>query len=240
MSRLAGGIGGRGPGENKLEVDRRRARERIKRLEQGLEEISRRRATQRAQRAREGLPILSIVGYTNAGKSTLLNRLTHSEVLVEDKLFATLDPSSRRLRFPREREVIVTDTVGFIRELPPDLVAGFRATLEEIEEAHVVLHVADVSSAVVDSHVASVRQTLADLGLASKPECLILNKCDRLEPEEVARVARRLGGIPISALSGAGVAEMLEAIESLVFAQSEIHARQPGDPLAVGAGGSLT
>jgi len=235
MSRLAGGIGGRGPGENKLEVDRRRARERIKRLEQGLEEISRRRATQRAQRARDGLPILSIVGYTNAGKSTLLNRLTNSAVLVEDKLFATLDPSSRRLRFPREREVIVTDTVGFIRELPPDLVAGFRATLEEIEEAHVILHVADVSSSAVDSHVASVRQTLADLGLATKPECLILNKCDRLAPEEVASVARRLGGIPISAATGDGVAEMLEAVESLVFASHEGH---EGNTFAPGAGGT--
>ena len=237
MSRLAGGIGGRGPGEMKLEVDRRRARERIQRLERELEEISRRRATQRAQRGRDGLPILSIVGYTNAGKSTLLNRLTNSEVLVEDKLFATLDPSSRRLRFPREREVIVTDTVGFIRELPPDLVAGFRATLEEIEEAHVILHVADVSSPALDSHVASVRETLASLGLATKPECLILNKCDRLEPQEVARVARRLGGIPISAATGAGVAEMLEAVESLVFSAGEAH---PGESHLLGAEGTPT
>jgi len=133
--------------------------------------------------------------------------------------------------------VIVTDTVGFIRDLPPDLVAGFRATLEEIEEAHVILHVADVSSAVVDSHVASVRETLADLGLAAKPECLILNKCDRLEPAEVARLARRLGGIPISAQTGAGVAEMLEAVESLVFSSSE---SREGDPLALGAGGPPT
>ena len=163
MSRLAGGIGGRGPGETKLEVDRRRVRERLRKITSDLDAVARRRATQRARRNRAGLPVLSIVGYTNAGKSTLLNRLTASDVIVRNKLFATLDPSSRRLRFPREREVIVTDTVGFIRDLPADLVAGFRATLEEIEDASVLLLVADVSDPAVESHIDSVRQTLREL-----------------------------------------------------------------------------
>jgi GTP-binding protein HflX len=217
MSRLMGGIGGRGPGETKLEVDRRRVRDRIRKIEDGLKNVSRQRATQRSRRNREGLPVLSIVGYTNAGKSTLLNRLTHSDVTSEDKLFATLDPSSRRLRFPREREVIVTDTVGFIRDLPPDLVAGFRATLEEIEEASVLLLVADLSDPAVESHIEAVRATLCELGLDGKPECLILNKCDRIDPDKVGRLAHRLGGMPISARDGTGITEMLETVEKLAF-----------------------
>ena len=217
MSRLAGGIGGRGPGETKLEVDRRRVRDRIRRIEKELATVARQRATQRARRNRDALPVLSIVGYTNAGKSTLRNRLTQSEVIAQDKLFATLDPSSRRLRFPREREVIVTDTVGFIRDLPPDLVAGFRATLEEIEDASVLLLVSDLSDPAVESHIESVRATLKELELDGKPECLILNKCDRLSEAESLRLAHRLGGIPVSALTGQGLAEMLEAVEELAF-----------------------
>ncbi len=226
LSRLAGGIGGRGPGETKLEVDRRRVRERIRRIERDLESVSRRRATQRAKRNREQLPVLSIVGYTNTGKSTLLNRLTRSDVVAENKLFATLDPASRRLRFPREREVIVTDTVGFIRDLPPDLVAGFRATLEEIEEASVILLVADISDPAVEGQIESVRATLQELELAHKPECLILNKCDRMDRGEGARIAHRLGGTPISALRGDGIEAMLEAVEKLAFPDGfAIHAR---------------
>ncbi len=235
MSRLAGGIGGRGPGENKLEVDRRRVRQRIRELEKGLEQVARRRATQRAQRVREGVPILSIVGYTNAGKSTLLNTLTNSEVLAENKLFATLDPTSRRLRFPREREVVVTDTVGFIRDLPPDLIAGFRSTLEEIQDADVLLHVADISSPSLEAHIASVRGTLKELELDSKPECLILNKADRLDPAEARSIAQRFGGYPISALKRAGLQEMLLAVEQLAFPDGEQHLvdpeRRPADPL---------
>jgi GTP-binding protein HflX len=161
--------------------------------------------------------VLSIVGYTNAGKSTLLNRLTESEVRVEDKLFATLDPSSRRLRFPREREVIVTDTVGFIRDLPPDLVAGFRATLEEIDDASVLLHVADISSPHVEQHIESVRGILAEIGLGGKPECLILNKSDLLGPRQARRIAGRLGGVAVSALRGDGLEVMLETVEALVY-----------------------
>jgi GTP-binding protein HflX len=217
MSRLAGGIGGRGPGETKLEVDRRRVRDRIRKLNGSLEALSRQRQTRRSRRRREDLPILSIVGYTNAGKSTLLNRLTRSQVVVEDMLFATLDPSSRRLRFPRERDVIVTDTVGFIRDLPPDLIAGFRATLEEIHDAHVLLHVVDASHPDIEGQIEAVRGILADLGLGEKPEVLILNKCDRLDPAEVQGLARRVAGTPISALKGLGVEDLLAVVEPMAF-----------------------
>ncbi len=220
MSRLAGGIGGRGPGETKLEVDRRRVRDHIRRLERALATISRRRETRRAKRKREGLPVLSIVGYTNAGKSTLLNRLTRSKVHTADQLFATLDSSSRRLRFPRERDVIVTDTVGFIRDLPPDLVAGFRSTLEEIQDANVLLHVADALNPSVESHIESVRETLRGLGLAEKPELLILNKCDQLDPTEAKALAESLGGVAVSALTGDGIEAILYCLGPLVFPEA--------------------
>jgi GTP-binding protein HflX len=237
MSRLEGGIGGRGPGETKLEVDRRRVRDRMKKLQTALEGLSRQRQTQRARRSRDELPILSIIGYTNAGKSTLLNRLTRSQVVAEDKLFATLDPSSRRLRFPRERDVIVTDTVGFIRDLPPDLVAGFRATLEEIQEAHVLLHVADASSPDVEGQIDSVRDIVRDLGLAEKPEILILNKCDRLDAAEIQGLARRLGGTPISALDGSGVEDLLAVVEPIAFPAASPEAAED-TPSAVAARGA--
>lgn len=235
MSRLEGGIGGRGPGEAKLEVDRRRVRERISKLGKDLKTVSKQRATRRARRNREALPVLSIVGYTNAGKSTLLNRLTQSEVLTENKLFATLDPSSRRLRFPREREVIVTDTVGFIRDLPPDLVAGFRATLEEIEDADVLLHVADISSPAVERHIESVRKIIEELGLNGRPECLVLNKCDRLPADEAERIARQLGGIPVSAKNRTGLEAMLEIVEPLAFPDHS----DADDAFASSAGGGV-
>jgi GTP-binding protein HflX len=217
MSRLMGGIGGRGPGETKLETDRRRVRDRITLLERNLKDVERQRETRRARRRSEGLPVLSIVGYTNAGKSTLLNRLTKSEVLAENKLFATVDTSARRLRFPRERDVIITDTVGFIRELPPELVAGFKSTLEEIRDATVLLHVVDASSPQVEQQIEAVRKILTELDLAEKPELLVLNKADRVAPEERESLAKRFGGVCISALNGEGIEEMLRVVERMVF-----------------------
>jgi GTPase len=217
MSRLTGGIGGRGPGETKLEINRRRARERIQRLEKQIKELQRRRTLRRALRGRRGLPIISIVGYTNAGKSTLLNTLTEGDVLVEDKLFATLDPTSRRLRFPREREVILTDTVGFIRDLPEELVQAFRATLEELEDADLLIHLCDAADPDYEAHIAAVEKILADLGLAQIPRILCFNKVDRLEPEEAAARARRVGALGISAFSADTTRPLLACIEERLW-----------------------
>ena len=169
MSRLMGGIGGRGPGETKLEIDRRRIKDRIHRLEKELDHLAKGGWQRRAKRRKQGLPICSIVGYTNAGKSTLLNALTESAVTVEDKLFATLDTASRRLRFPREREVIITDTVGFIRDLPPSLLGAFRSTLEELEDADFLLHVIDVSNPRFEEQMAAVEALLQELELQHIP-----------------------------------------------------------------------
>jgi GTP-binding protein HflX len=188
LSRLTGGIGGRGPGETKLEIGRRRAKERVSFLEAQLKRSSRQREQRRRRRARLDVPVVSIVGYTNAGKSTLLNALTGAGVLAEDKLFATLDTRSRRLRFPEEREVIITDTVGFIRDLPKDLFAAFRATFEEAADADLLLHVVDASDPARDQHVETTLALLTDLGLAEIPRLLVFNKIDLLGPFEVRRL----------------------------------------------------
>ncbi len=180
MSRLMGGIGGRGPGETKLETDRRRVRDRITTLERELKELSQGRDQRRKQRVKAGVPIISIVGYTNAGKSTLLNALTKSDVITEDLLFATLDTSTRRLRFPREREVIITDTVGFIRSLPKSLLGAFKATLEEMRDADLLLHVVDASHPRFEDQITQVRTILTELELGDKPELLVYNKADLL------------------------------------------------------------
>jgi len=191
FSRLAGGIGGRGPGETKLETDRRRVRDRINRLEREIEEQRQRRQERRKTRTRHGLPIISIVGYTNAGKSTLLNALTKSTVHAEQRMFATLDPTSRRLRLPRDQEVIINDTVGFIRALPPDLLSAFRATLEEISASSLLIHAVDVSNPRWPQQVQSVKRILVELKLADIPVILALNKADLLDDEDLAGAVRR-------------------------------------------------
>ena len=219
LSRLAGGIGGRGPGETKLEIDRRRVRERISSLERRIESVSRDRHTRRAQHNRRDLPVISIVGYTNAGKSTLLNTLTQSEVLAENKLFATLDPTSRRLRFPREREVIITDTVGFIRDLPKDLVNAFRATLEELNDADLLLHVIDASDPAREEQIAAVERVLEGLNLTDRPRLKVWNKSDKLSAEEISTLLRHEGGVAISAISRQGIDALLEKAEVLLFTE---------------------
>ncbi len=214
MSRLAGGIGGRGPGEAKLEIDRRRVRDRITLMERGIEKLSAERSLRRKNRRDSRVPTIAIVGYTNAGKSTLLNTLTHSSVLSENKLFATLDPTTRRLRFPEEREVILTDTVGFIRDLPAELVVAFRATLEELAEADLLLHVVDASDEAFEEHMASTRQILDELGHAEAPRMLVFNKVDALD--DSARDELRNGwpeAVLVSALERESARPLIEAMD---------------------------
>ena len=217
MSRLMGGIGGRGPGEMKLEVDRRRVRDRITLLEKQLESLSRARQQRKARRVEQELPIISIIGYTNAGKSTLLNNLTKSATFVEDKMFATLDTASRRLRFPKERDVIITDTVGFIRDLPKDLFAAFRTTLEELEDADLLLHVVDISNPRFEQHIKSVEKILSDLGVSRKPQIMVFNKEDMANTEEVGNVCKRFGGLSISAKQPETFHKLLKAIENKLW-----------------------
>ncbi|MBI5525247.1 MAG: GTPase HflX [Deltaproteobacteria bacterium] len=235
LSRHTGGIGLRGPGETKLEIGRRRARERIARLEAGIRELSRQRELRRSKRREAGLPVISIVGYTNAGKSTLLNTLTKSAVHVEDKLFATLDPSSRRLRFPEDRDAVVTDTVGFIRDLPKDLVAAFRATLEELSEADLLLHVVDCALPGFEDRMEAVSRILADLGLDGIPQVLVFNKVDALDAALAAALSRQHRAIPISAETGAGLGELVAACDRALF--SEKRRRKPVDREQWTAGG---
>jgi GTP-binding protein HflX len=217
LSRLTGGIGGRGPGETRLEIDRRRVRQRLAKLEKELKSVAGQRQRRRERRQKAGLPVLSIVGYTNAGKSTLLNALTGSEVLAENRLFATLDPTTRRLRFPREREVIVTDTVGFIRDLPRELAKAFAATLEELDQADVLLHVADASHPQVEEQIEAVERLLDGLEISQAPRLVVLNKTDRAPAEVVERLRSRFGGVPVCAREPATLPPLLEAIEERVF-----------------------
>ncbi len=216
LSRLSGGIGGRGPGETVLEVGRRRIHERIRRLEKEVERLSRRRHLRRSRRRRAGLPEISIIGYTNAGKTTLLNALTESSVEAADKLFVTLDPTTRRLRFPREGEVVLSDTVGFIRDLPEDLVTAFRATLEELENADLLIHVIDATDQRLELKLKAVERVVADMKLQHVPCLRVLNKCDALDPETTAGLARLWGAVPVSAARRIGLETLLESAEKLL------------------------
>lgn len=213
LSRLGGGIGSRGPGETKLETDRRRIRDRITHLEREMEQFARHQDQRRARRTRHQMPVLSLVGYTNAGKSTLLNVLTKSHVSVQDRVFETLDTTSRRLRFPRDREVIVTDTVGFIRDLPQELLGAFRTTLEELREADLLIHVVDASAADVDVQISAVVDILQELNLATLPRTLVFNKCDRLPPHEAELLSRRYQAIAVSAFQPATLEPLLNHLE---------------------------
>ncbi|MEE9614486.1 MAG: GTPase HflX [Thermodesulfobacteriota bacterium] len=199
LSRLMGGIGGRGPGESKLEVDRRKVGDRISHLEKELRSLSRGREQRKGRRARSGIPIVSIVGYTNAGKSTLLNALTKSKTLVEDKLFATLDTATRRLRFPRERDAVITDTVGFIRRMPGELKKAFKATFEEMRDADLLLHLVDSGSPLLEAQMETVEGLLEEVGLSEIPRLVVLNKIDLVEPETARNLSRRYNAVAISA-----------------------------------------
>jgi GTP-binding protein HflX len=225
LSRLSGGIGGRGPGETKLEIAGRRARDRITHLEAQLKELSSQRRQRRRGRQRAGVFVAAIVGYTNAGKSTLLNVLTGAEVLAEDKLFATLDPRSRRLWLepdpseadaegvlPRGREVVLTDTVGFIRDLPKDLVAAFRATFEEAADADLILHVVDASDPRFEDHIETTEALLGDLDLASIPRLMVFNKSDAAPPGVAYALARSQGGVAVSALDPTSTTALLKRL----------------------------
>ena len=227
MSRLTGGIGGRGPGETKLEISRRRARDRIHLLEKKIADLAGDRRLRRQRRIGRGLPIVAVCGYTNAGKSTLLNALTDGATRAENKLFATLDPVSRRLRFPDEREVIFTDTVGFIRDLPPDLRAAFAATLEEMADADLLVQVVDASDGDRDQQIAAVDGLLKQLGLAEKPRLLVWNKSDRLRPEDADHLASHGGGFVVSALDRATFGPLLLAVERALWREGKAAAMAP-------------
>jgi len=218
MSRLAGGIGGRGPGETKLEIDRRRAQSRINDLEKRLAKMRKQRDQRRAARRRASVPVVAIVGYTNAGKSTLLNTVTKSEVRAENLLFATLDPTVRRLRFPHDREIVLLDTVGFIRDLPPPLMQAFSATLEEVGEADLLLHVIDVTDPDIEQQIATVEDLLRQLDAASVPRYLVFNKIDALVGDRPPVAEERDDVFFVSAFDRRSTRRLMEAIESRLWA----------------------
>ena len=216
MSRLTGGIGGRGPGETKLEINRRRVRDRIRRVENDLLLVRKQRKQQKSKRKKRDLTVISIIGYTNAGKSTLLNTLTKSRVRAESRLFATLDPSSRRLKFPKDIEVIITDTVGFIKNLPKDLMVAFRATLEELESADLLVHVIDISNPRFKDQIKSVEKILSDLNLDAIPLIRVLNKKDLIDKATVESLVKRLGGTAISAKDKSTLMPLIKKMETTI------------------------
>jgi GTP-binding protein HflX len=217
LSRLVGGIGGTGPGETKLEIDRRRIRERINRLEKELKAAQKARGQRRSRRTKTGIPIISIVGYTNAGKSTLLNTLTKSAVAAENKLFATLDTKSARLRFPQDTEAIITDTVGFIRNLPKELFAAFRATLDELSDADILLHVIDVANPAFEEQILAVEKILAELDLAGKQTIRVFNKTDMVpDRTTLPDLCRRFGALPVCALDSATFSPLMDRLAEMI------------------------
>jgi GTP-binding protein HflX len=223
LSRLAGGIGTRGPGETQLEVDRRRLVRRMNRLESDLRRLTEQRRLQRKARRRSRLSSVSLVGYTNAGKSTLLNRLTDAGVLVEDRLFATLDPRTRRLNLPGGEAVLLSDTVGFVRKLPHQLVEAFRSTLEVVTESDLLVHLVDSTSPDPDSQIAAVRAVLHEIGAEAVGEVVVFNKADAVAPTDLERLlARHPGSIGLSALTGSGVAGLLEVVGDRLRAAAEV------------------
>jgi GTPase len=213
MSRLGGGIGTRGPGETKMEVDRQHIRRRISKLRRDIADLARTRDVKRSQRQRSGIPQIAIAGYTNAGKSTLMNAIASSDALVADQLFATLDPMTRRITLPGGRDATISDTVGFVAKLPHDLVEAFRSTLEEVTLASLVVHVADASSPHLPEQIRSVREVLEEIGAGSIPEVLALNKIDVLSSEQRSILGRRHeGATQVSAITGEGVDDLEAAI----------------------------
>ena len=218
MSRLTGGIGSRGPGETKLEINRRRVRTRIQNLAKAVKTVKKQRKQQKAKRHKRGLPVISIIGYTNAGKSTLLNVLTDSHVRTQNQLFATLDPSSRRLRFPEDIEVIITDTVGFIRHLPKELMVAFQATLEELESADLLLHVVDISNPRFENQIKAVDKILTQLKLNALPVIYVFNKQDIADQTVIKRNLRIFDGVAISALDKTSLLPLIEKMTASIRA----------------------
>jgi len=217
LSRLTGGIGGRGPGETKLEIDRRRVGDRIHLLENELEKLSKRREQRRSRRAKTGIPILSIIGYTNAGKSTLFNLLTKSQFQVEDKLFSTLDTTTRRLRFPKIHKVVITDTVGFIKDLPKDLMGAFRPTFDELKESNLLIHLIDISYPRYPEHIESVENILFELNLDAVPRLRVFNKEDKLSREEIKVICQKYGGVSISSLRPESLEKFFLAVDKKLW-----------------------
>ena len=216
LSRLGGGIGTRGPGESKLESDRRAIRERVSQLRSEIEKVESSRETLRKHRMSDGIPVIAIVGYTNAGKSTFLNKITDAGILAEDKLFATLDPTTRNLKIPDGEEVLFTDTVGFISKLPHNLVDAFKSTLEEAKYADLILHVADASNPEVDEQMKVVYRTLEELKVTGKPVITFLNKQDKLEEERIIKDIKADAVVKGSAKTGEGIDELLSKITEIL------------------------
>ncbi len=219
LSRLGGGIGTRGPGEKKLEMDRRLIKSRIAQLNRELKEVKRHREVTRGQRKKSRIPVIAIVGYTNAGKSTLLNKLTGADIFAEDKLFATLDPTTRGLRLLSGQEILLTDTVGFIKKLPHHLVEAFKSTLEEAKYADLILHVVDSSNPQMDEQMFTVYETLKNLKVGDKPVITVFNKQDRLDKEQIVRDFQADYTVKLSAKTGEGIPELLETMEAVLREQ---------------------